>query len=228
MLTREGSPAPAVTTRSWHPTSPPTARSRMPERDKVHNLYRAYDVEDNLLYIGISSSAAARFCSHATSSKWWCLVRKIELEVFESRQATEEAEKIAIESEQPLYNKQYQRSWEAEMRLHTEAWRENERRDYAARRKYENMMHEAYVENMEHDLAPFLDDAAKAREAGMKLTRSHAINRFAPGKDCILTAVIHYPDGKQKRRKVRTDLSCVRGTIEDILLALAWREFQSV
>ena len=67
-------------------------------------LYRHYDNEDKLLYIGISLSAMARLSQHNRSSKWASLAVKMTTEWFDSRVEALEEEKRAIQCEAPVYN----------------------------------------------------------------------------------------------------------------------------
>lgn len=72
------------------------------------DLYRLYDAEGTLLYIGISKSAMARMKQHAKEKEWWLEVRRIEIEhVLGGRCDAELAERRAIESERPKYNITY-------------------------------------------------------------------------------------------------------------------------
>lgn len=67
-------------------------------------LYRLYDTEDRLLYVGISVNPDMRWRQHANDKLWWSTVSRKEVEWFETRPEACEAEVRAIQSEQPLYN----------------------------------------------------------------------------------------------------------------------------
>ncbi|MFJ6348634.1 DUF6907 domain-containing protein [Streptomyces sp. NPDC092046] len=71
-------------------------------------LYRLYDADDRLLYIGITKNLEQRWTGHrhsATSSKWWPdVVRKV-IEWHPSQEAADAAETAAIETEEPLHNR---------------------------------------------------------------------------------------------------------------------------
>lgn len=72
----------------------------------MHTLYRMYDRSDVLLYVGITSTAlGVRFAQHEQGSAWLEDVVSIKIEHFESRAALEDAEKIAIETECPKFNR---------------------------------------------------------------------------------------------------------------------------
>lgn len=70
----------------------------------MHVLYRFYDIDSRLLYVGITKNPAARFQQHEQSKDWWDQVASITLEQHASRQALMDAERAAIIAEQPAYN----------------------------------------------------------------------------------------------------------------------------
>lgn len=76
----------------------------MSTSDESHILYRFYDAADELLYIGITANPAARFASHKRMKPWWESVTRIEMERFDSRDVLMDAEKKAIEAENPSWN----------------------------------------------------------------------------------------------------------------------------
>lgn len=67
-------------------------------------LYRMFDASSDLLYVGISASAAARFGQHAGEKSWWSEVRTITVEHFAARHEALTAETHAIAVEQPIHN----------------------------------------------------------------------------------------------------------------------------
>jgi len=67
-------------------------------------LYRHYDKDDNLLYVGISLSAYTRLSQHKSNSEWAATAVKMTTEPFNSRVDALEAEKKAIINEKPLFN----------------------------------------------------------------------------------------------------------------------------
>lgn len=87
-------------------------------RDGKTALYRYWDANDRLLYVGISYCWAARAMQHKERSPWWDAVARIKVEWFSSRAAANEAETRAIQSERPLHNirKTFEdvRNWPAE------------------------------------------------------------------------------------------------------------------
>ena len=75
-------------------------------------LYRFYDSDDTLLYVGISSNWQQRLKQHYKNSNFHDEAVVITLEHFETREQVESAEKQAILSENPKYNKAYNPDWE--------------------------------------------------------------------------------------------------------------------
>jgi excisionase family DNA binding protein len=71
---------------------------------RVTTLYRFYDADGRLLYIGISGNPGRRFDQHAQEKNWWVLVARSTMEHFPGRRAAERAEAAAIVREQPLFN----------------------------------------------------------------------------------------------------------------------------
>lgn len=68
-------------------------------------MYRLYDANENLLYIGISWSAIVRFAQHKTEKPWIDEVRAVRIEVLDvSRAEIERLEAKAIGAENPRYN----------------------------------------------------------------------------------------------------------------------------
>lgn len=67
-------------------------------------LYRAFDAEGQLLYVGISINAITRLGQHSSGSDWWTQVVRVEIETHEDRAAALEAEGVAIAAEAPLHN----------------------------------------------------------------------------------------------------------------------------
>lgn len=67
-------------------------------------LYRLYGAAEQLLYVGISTQPEVRWTQHATDKPWWSLVRRRSVEWHSNRPAAEEAERVAVRNEEPLYN----------------------------------------------------------------------------------------------------------------------------
>lgn len=67
-------------------------------------LYRHYNSDSQLLYVGISLSAASRFIQHKQMSLWADDAVRMETEYFYNRKDALSAEKLAIKTEKPLNN----------------------------------------------------------------------------------------------------------------------------
>lgn len=82
------------------PMGPPKFVVRKPG---VH-LYRHFDAKGTLLYVGISLSAVNRLAAHRDASSWYWSIATVTIEVLPTREAAEEAERLAIRKERPLFN----------------------------------------------------------------------------------------------------------------------------
>lgn len=68
-------------------------------------LYRLFDRDDVLLYVGISYNPRARLAGHTTArTARWHFVVRVSVERFSDRDRALVAERAAIRSEHPLYN----------------------------------------------------------------------------------------------------------------------------
>lgn len=74
----------------------------MSERTAV---YRLYDADKALLYIGMSDDPDRRFAEHEADKSWWPLVADRAIEWHDSRKAASVAEFAAIRSERTVHNK---------------------------------------------------------------------------------------------------------------------------
>ena len=68
-------------------------------------LYRHYDGNGQLLYIGISLCAVARLAQHRQKSSWVDDIRLVKIERCSSRNDASRKELKAIQAESPLFNK---------------------------------------------------------------------------------------------------------------------------
>lgn len=66
-------------------------------------VYRAFDIDGQLLYVGISMNLSGRLDKHRRSA-WWPEVDEIVVEWFDGREAAKVAEREAILTEEPIYN----------------------------------------------------------------------------------------------------------------------------
>lgn len=68
------------------------------------SLYRFFDDDGALLYIGITNCLPARLTQHDQDKKWWTDVTRVHVEHFATRPEALAAEKEAIQSEVPFWN----------------------------------------------------------------------------------------------------------------------------
>ena len=67
-------------------------------------LYRHFDADGVLLYVGISNSAMKRLDEHRAASHWSLDIARVELKWFETRDEALSAEREAIMNESPRHN----------------------------------------------------------------------------------------------------------------------------
>jgi hypothetical protein len=82
-------------------------------------LYFHYDLDDVLLYIGITDQPVQRGKEHAADSEWVRFAHRMEARWYDSRPAALEAERVAVESREPVFNRQYVPAAIAEQRRST-------------------------------------------------------------------------------------------------------------
>ena len=75
-------------------------------------LYRFFDIQNNLLYVGISSNWQSRLKQHYKHSQFHEIAANITLVHYDTRAEVEAAELVAIRTENPLYNKAFNSNWE--------------------------------------------------------------------------------------------------------------------
>ena len=75
--------------------------------NQTHDLYRHFDKDGVLLYVGISISAVYRLGGHRNASSWYSDIARVEIERHESRESALVAEKEAIQKELPKHNIQH-------------------------------------------------------------------------------------------------------------------------
>ena len=63
------------------------------------SLYRHFDREGRLLYVGISMNVFARLAQHRRESHWYSQITRVEIEHFDSREEVLAAEGEAIRGE---------------------------------------------------------------------------------------------------------------------------------
>ena len=70
-------------------------------------LYRMFDADGRLLYVGISSDVGKRLKQHSQDKDWWKQVATVGVEHHKSRRHAAVAEREAIIAEKPLWNLTY-------------------------------------------------------------------------------------------------------------------------
>lgn len=74
------------------------------QRDERTALYRLYDADGMLLYVGIARNPERRFAQHAAEKTWWPRVVRRAIEWYETRGAALMAEEAAIKIDRPTQN----------------------------------------------------------------------------------------------------------------------------
>lgn len=70
-------------------------------------LYRHFDADGVLLYVGMSAAPSQRMIHHASNSSWGREIATVTLQWFDTKQEALEAERVAIETEAPRDNCQH-------------------------------------------------------------------------------------------------------------------------
>lgn len=70
-------------------------------------VYRVFNLEGELLYIGSSNNPRIRCYQHASTKRWWSEVASRTEEWFDTRVEAELVEKVAVGVEKPRYNVQH-------------------------------------------------------------------------------------------------------------------------
>lgn len=73
-------------------------------RGKSAELYRYFNKDNTLLYIGESLHAVGRACQHRAVSSWYFESTTMTIERFDCKKDARAAERIAIKEEKPLHN----------------------------------------------------------------------------------------------------------------------------
>lgn len=97
--------------------SPLEEARRQAKLDASTALYRYFDTDDVLLYVGITSNQRERDRAHIRSSIWTRFAVRSTITHHRTRGAAEGAERKAIKDEQPVFNLRHNDSPEAVARL---------------------------------------------------------------------------------------------------------------
>lgn len=76
-------------------------------RHRPHFIYRAFDAEGNLLYIGRTWKPWVRMDAHRRTSPWFPLAARVDWEFVGGYEDAKRVEARAILHEHPIYNRQY-------------------------------------------------------------------------------------------------------------------------
>jgi predicted GIY-YIG superfamily endonuclease len=95
---------------------PPYLREKK-RTNKTTFLYRFYDTNDVLLYVGITDNLIERTWSHARASTWMEFAVRSTVERHAKRPDAEAAEIAAIQGERPLFNLAYNDDKDGDRRL---------------------------------------------------------------------------------------------------------------
>lgn len=69
------------------------------------DLYRHFDKDGQLLYVGISFGAIARLQAHKRDADWFDKIARVDIQKFPTIEAAKKAERKAIQREKPLHNR---------------------------------------------------------------------------------------------------------------------------
>jgi len=69
------------------------------------HVYYFFDVQGNLLYVGITNDVQRRWAQHAEDKPWWHLVARKESVRYSTRQEAERVEAHQIRTHRPMFNR---------------------------------------------------------------------------------------------------------------------------
>jgi len=72
---------------------------------KPTQLYRHFNAEGQLLYVGVSLRSMKRLAEHKNNSDWFNEITRVDIEHFSDRKTAMDAERKAVQEENPKYNK---------------------------------------------------------------------------------------------------------------------------
>lgn len=68
-------------------------------------LYRFYDANCDLLYVGVTGRPDERFTAHRRNARWWNEIAFLDTEMLPSMYEALRAEREAIHAESPIHNR---------------------------------------------------------------------------------------------------------------------------
>lgn len=107
--------------------------SRGEIHDRPHAVYRVYDADDQLLYVGCTATALNRVASHGVS-EWWRHALYMTFEHHPNRASARDAETAAIDAEDPIYNLR-RSNWSAQQANNIKAQARRRIEEYASERQ---------------------------------------------------------------------------------------------
>jgi predicted GIY-YIG superfamily endonuclease len=93
-----------------------------PAKGEPTALYRLYDADEQLIYVGITNNPANRWRRHQEVSLWWPKVATKTIEWLPDRESALTAERSLIEEHNPPYNSHWNTS-EIKSRIYGEKHR---------------------------------------------------------------------------------------------------------
>lgn len=103
-LTRPGEHNGWAPVSALSPASPYRGSRTGVDRHRPTWLYRYFDADDRLLYVGVAFDVLKRAQGHRRHAAWWPLATTYTEERYPTRTEAEAAEVEAIRTEAPLYN----------------------------------------------------------------------------------------------------------------------------
>jgi predicted GIY-YIG superfamily endonuclease len=85
------------------------------------DLYRHYDAQGALLYVGIADDWQQRLRTHSRTAEWFPRAARLSLEYHPTRESAAAAELAAIRTEWPLYNV-FASPWKTGAYLRDQRW----------------------------------------------------------------------------------------------------------
>lgn len=160
-------PAPALAELlAWRWEAPTAAPRRSAQLQKI---YRMFDAEQVLLYVGVSGCAIARMTEHAKEKDWFDKVRRIEIEAVEcSRQEVEALEAAIIYEENPKHNR-------SRPRPRGYGWARRQGITLDADAEHQRVMQQVGYHNRQRQMTP--EELEKKRAADYELCRKVAARR---------------------------------------------------
>ena len=114
-------------------------------RQRRPTLYRYFDAEGRLLYVGVTTGHLGRTLQHSLAALWWTDAASCTLEHFTDEAAMREAERVAIIAERPIHNRTFSVDWNspeerAKRREMRRAWQAEQDRKARLPRAWRQLM----------------------------------------------------------------------------------------